>query len=191
MYALEDPELSSSSPGLGIKVSYYPDIDEMAYALERNSRRYKLPPFAQFGLFAFLFLNMAGLPFVMFVFDMVMLSITLLAANIIFGVFVLPRLLKTDYKRYVRTYFGDIENWLAEVELTEEGIWSRQEGDFSFHRWEHVHEIEDTGSAVHLYIGPASLSIPSSAFAYREQQTEFAKFAYSQSRAAKAPQLTK
>jgi len=161
----------------------------MAYALERNSRRYKLPPFAQFGLLAFLFLNMAGLPFVLFTFDMVLLSLAVLTANVVFGVFILPKLLKTDYKRYVRTYFGDIENWLSEVELTDEGIWSRQNGDFSFHRWEHVHEIEDTSSAVHLYIGPASLSIPSSAFAYREQQTEFASFAYSQIAAARSAML--
>lgn len=173
-----------------IKISYYPDIDAMAYAIERNGRRYKLPNIAQYGLFAFLFLNIAGLPFAMFTFGFGLLALAILAANCIFAIFVLPRLLKTDYKRYIRTFYGDIENRLAEIEMTPDGLWSRLDGDFTFFRWETVREVEDTEKAVHIYLGPVSLSIPSSAFPYREQQTEFAKFAHSHSNAAKSAQLT-
>lgn len=177
-------------PDHSIKISYYPDVEAMAYAIERNGRRYKLPGIAQYGLFVFLFLNIAGLPFALFTFGFGLLALAILAANCIFAIFVLPRLLKTDYKRYIRTFYGDIENRLAEIELTPDGLWSRLDGDSTFFRWETVRDVEDTETAVHIYLGPVSLSIPSSAFAYREQQTEFAKFAYSRSKAAMATQLT-
>jgi hypothetical protein len=190
MYALDDPDPPSTSPGDSLKVSYYPDIDEMAYAIERNTRRYKLPSIAQYGMFAFLFLNIGGLPLALFTLGFGPLAVAVLIANCIFAIFILPRLLKTDYKRYIRTFYGDIENRLAEIELTQEGLWSRLDGDFTFFRWETVREVEDTETAIHLYLGPVSLSIPSSAFPYREQQTEFARFAYSRSSAAKARQLT-
>ena len=185
----DQPLETAATPAGNLKIAYYPDIDAMAYAIERNTRRYKLPRFAQFGLAAFLFVNVAGLPFALFMFDTGLLPLAVLVANVIFSVFVLPKLLRTDFKRYIRTFHGDIENRLAEVELTEAGFWSRMDGAFSFHRWDQVHEVENTDSAVHIYFGPASLSIPASAFAYREQQTEFAKFAYSRVSAAKSAML--
>ena len=190
MYAVEDPELPSSSPGHSLKIAYYPDIEAMAYAIERNARQYKLPSVAQYGMFAFLFLNIGGLPLALFSLGFGSLALAVLISNCIFAIFILPRLLKTDYKRYIRTFYGDIESRLAEIELTEDGLWSRLDGDFTFFRWETVREIEETEMAVHLYLGASSLSIPSSAFAYREQQKEFARFAYSRSRAAGARQLT-
>ena len=173
-----------------LKVAYYPDIDAMAYAIERNSRRYKLPSITQYAMFAFLFLNIAGLPLALFTLGFGILSLAVLAANCIFAIFILPRLLKTDYKRYIRTFYGDIESRLAEIELTPDGLWSRLDGDFTFFRWETVREVEETETAVHLYLGASSLSIPSSAFPYHEQQKEFTRFAYSHSKAARAAQLT-
>ena len=190
MYESEDTEPPEERNEHGIKISYYPDIDAMAYAIARNGRRYKLPSIAQYGMFAFLFLNIAGLPLALFTLGFGLLSLAVLTANCIFAIFILPRLLKTDYRRYIRTYYGDIENRLAEIELTPDGLWSRLDGDFTFFRWETVREVEDTETAVHLYLGPSSLSIPSSAFPYREQQTEFARFAYSHAKAARASQLT-
>lgn len=189
MYEPEVAEPPTKRHEHTLKVSYYPDIDVMAYAIERNGRRYKLPGIAQYGLFTFLFLNIGGLPLALYTLGFGFLALAVLIANFIFGMFVLPRLLKTDYKRYIRTFYGDIENRLAEIELTPDGLWSRLDGDFTFFRWETVREVEDTEKAVHLYLGPVSISIPSSAFPYREQQTEFAKFAFSHSKSAKTAQL--
>ena len=190
MYEQEDSKPPAERQEHTLKVSYYPDIDAMAYAIERNGRRYKLPSIAQYGLLAFLFLNIGGLPLALFTLGFGALALAVLISNCIFAIFILPRMLKTDYKRYIRTFYGDIENRLAEIELTRDGLWSRLDGDFTFFRWETVREVEDTETAVHIYLGPVSLSIPSSAFPYREQQKEFARFAYSHSSAAKAAQLT-
>ena len=184
MYEPEDTELPAERQDHGLKVSYYPDIDAMAYAIERNGRQHKLPMIAQYGLFTFLFLNIGGLPLALYTLGFGLLGLAVLISNFLFGMFILPRLLKTDYKRYIKTFYGDIENRLAEIELTPDGLWSRLDGDFTFFRWETVREVEDTETAVHLYLGPVSLSIPSSAFAYREQQREFAKFAHRQMKAA-------
>ena len=184
MYEPDDQELPPTSPpGHGLKVSYYPDVDAMAYAIERNGHKYKLPSIAQYGLFTFLFLNIGGLPLALYTLGFGLLALAVLISNFIFGMFILPRLLKTDYKRYIKTFYGDIENRLAEIELTPEGLWSRLDGDFTFFRWDTVREVEETETAVHLYLGPVSLSIPSSAFAYREQQKEFANFARLQMKA--------
>ena len=189
MYEPEDTEPPAERHEQNLKVSYYPDVDAMAYAIERNSKRYKLPSIAQFGMFAFLFLNIGGLPLALFSLGFGALALAVLISNCIFAVFILPRLLKTDYKRYIKTFYGDIENRLAEIELTRDGLWSRLDGDFTFFRWETVREVEDTDTAVHLYLGASSLSIPSSAFAYREQQKDFARFAYSHAKAARAARL--
>ena len=189
MYETEDTGPPAERHEHSLKVSYYPDVDAMAYAIERNSRRYKLPSITQYAMFGFLFLNIGGLPLALFSLGFGSLALAVLISNCIFAVFILPRLLKTDYTRYIRTFYGDIENRLAEIELTRDGLWSRLDGDFTFFRWETVREVEETDTAVHLYLGHSSLSIPSSAFPYREQQKEFTRFAYSHSKAAKAARL--
>lgn len=162
-----------------IKVSFYPVTDDYAYIAEQVNKAYKFPTRAQYALNVFLALNFAGLPAVLWYFDQFIAGLVVFVVNLLFAVFFLPSVLSADYKRYFRLLFGDSENEVAEVELTEDGVWCRHSDSSSFTSWKKITRLEETKNSIYFFLDHSGVAVSKSGFGYDEEKNRFLSFAKS------------
>ena len=160
-----------------IKVSFYPVTDDYAYIAEQVNKAYKFPTRAQYSLQAFLALNAVGLPVVLWYFDQFVVGIAVFILNMLFSILFLPAILRSDYRHYFRSLFGDIENEVVEVELTDDGVWCRHSDANSFHAWTKVLRLEESKSSIYLFLDHSGIAVAKSGFGYDDDKNRFLSFA--------------
>ena len=159
------------------KVTFYPSVDDIAYAAQKVNKSYKFPAHAQYAMLAFLALNMLGLPFALWYFGQPFIALGVLVLSAIFaGVFV-PALITADYQHYFNAMYGNLEDELCEVELTSEGVTCRHQSDQAFYAWNSVKEIEETKTAIHFVMRNSALTVTKSGFSYDEEKNRFLEYA--------------
>lgn len=169
---LEPRELAAS-----LKVSFYPSTDDYAYIAQRVNSAYKFPARAQYALNAFLLLNMIGLPAVLWYFDQLLAGLAAFIISSLFAIVFLPAILRLDYRQYFSSLFGDIENELAEVELTDEGIWCRHSESSSFNSWKKIKRLEEHKQSIFFFFDHNGIAVAKSGFAYDDEKNRFLTFA--------------
>ena len=161
----------------GPSVEFYPAIDDLVYITRTNQKVYKLTSYAKSALLGFLLLNVAGMPAVLFYFDRLAAAFIVCLLNIVFSIFVLPKIMTTDYRRFFKTMHVDFENEIARVELNEEGVICRARGNMSFHAWRNVKRIEESAEAIYFFLAGTGFAVRKNGFAYDQQKDEFLTFA--------------
>lgn len=169
---LEPRELATS-----LKVSFYPSTDDYAYIAQKVNSAYKFPARAQYALNAFLLLNMIGLPAVLWYFDQLLAGLAAFIISSLFAIVFLPAILQLDYRQYFSSLFGDIENELAEVELTNEGIWCRHSESSSFNSWKKIKRLEEHKQSIFFFFDHNGIAVAKSGFAYDDEKNRFLTFA--------------
>lgn len=169
---LEPRELATS-----LKVSFYPSTDDYAYIAQKVNSAYKFPARAQYALNAFLLLNMIGLPAVLWYFDQLLAGLAAFIISSLFATVFLPAILRLDYRQYFSSLFGDIENELAEVELTNEGIWCRHSESSSFNSWKKIKRLEEHKQSIFFFFDHNGIAVAKSGFAYDDEKNRFLTFA--------------
>ena len=167
-----DRELASP-----VKVSYYPTTDDLAHVSEKINKSYKLQSRAKYALQGFLAINLVGLPVVLWLVDAVIFGIAVFVINIVFALIFLPAIVSSDYRRYYRTMFSRREEDICEIELSEDGISCRHAGDFSFHSWKNVRELEETKTSIYFFFEHNGIGVAKTGFAFDEQKDLFLAFA--------------
>lgn len=168
----DDQEIVSS-----VKISFYPETDDLAYVAEQVNKSYKFPKRAAYTFQAFLFLNFIGLPAVLLYFELVIAALVVFALNLLFAIVFTPTILRADYRRYFRSMFQSIENELAEVELTDNGVWCRHADCMSFYSWNKIKRLEETKQSIYFFFEHTGLAVTKSGFAYDEEKNRFLAFA--------------
>jgi hypothetical protein len=179
MSALINPRTDEFGLAETVKVSFYPSTDDYAHIAEQINKSAKFPKTSQYALFAFLSLNLMGLPLTLWYFDLVFAGMAVFLASLIFAFLFLPALLKADYRNYYRSMFTSMENEVAEVELTDEGIWCRHSGDHSFHNWKNIKRIEESKQAIFFFFENNGLAVNKTGFGYDAEKDRFLTFAKS------------
>ncbi len=169
-----------------VKVSFYLDIDEMAEIAVKIGQRYKMPRIANIGFYAFFLINLIVAPILLLTYGAGWIAFVLFILNFLFGGVFLQKAIKVDTQRFFRQLYGDLENVLAEVELTDKGVWCRTEYDLSFFKWETILAVEESPKAIHLMFRDKGLPVMKSGFAYRDQEREFVVFAEEKIRSFRA-----
>ena len=171
--ALDPNRLPAEYP----RVTFYPSIDDLAYGAQRMSKGYKFPPRAQYAMQAFLVLNMIGLPAVLWYFGEPLAAIAVILLSLVFASLFVPALLKADFRHYFSMMYGRMEDDVAEVVLTDEGIWCRHQSNQSFHAWKTVKGLEETKTAIHFFLNYSVLTVAKTGFAYDDKKNRFLEFA--------------
>ena len=170
---LGPPAGSARELAAPLKVSFYPSTDDLAHISEKINRSYKLPSRANQGLQAFLAFNLVGMPAVLWFFDAYLVGFLVFAINVVVAVSFLPALRRMDYRQYFRAMFGNIENEVVEVELTDEGVWCRRSDDYSFHAWKSIKLLEETKEAIYFFFDHNGIAVAKTGFAYDEEKDLF------------------
>lgn len=160
-------------------VEFHPSIEDYAAVLQKRSTEHAtFTPWSKFCLQAFFMVNALGLPAALLFFNHPLIAVGSLALNLLFALFFLPAVFRSDYRRYLRSVYGpDFENELVIVELTHYGIRTHHRGDSSFFSWKNVRGIDETGEAIMIHLQASSLPIRKSGFPYVEQERSFVEFA--------------
>jgi len=96
------------------------------------------------------------------------------------GLFI-PAILKSDYRRFFTTLYGNFENEIVRVELNGRGLGISHQGDSSFHLWRNIKRIEETPESIFFYFtNGRGIGVRKSGFAYDQQKNEFLGFARQQ-----------
>jgi len=170
--------------GSSYSVEFYPSIDDLVHITQATRKSYKLPFVSQYALQIFLFINMIGFPATLWFFGWFLAGLLVLALNLgIAGLFI-PTILKADYRRFFATLYGNFENEIVRVEVSERGLGSTHLGDSSFHLWKNVKRIEETQESIFFYFANGrGIAVRKSGFAYDKQKNEFLGFARQQLKA--------
>ena len=159
------------------KVTFYPNVDDLAYAAQKINKSYKFPARAQHAMLAFLTLNMFGLPLVLWYFGQPFMAMGVLVLSALFAGLFVPALIRSDYSHYFTSMYGYLENELCEVELSGDGVSCRHKDDHSFFSWNSIKEIEETKTAIHFVMASSALTVPKTGFSYDEEKNRFLEFA--------------
>ena len=159
-----------------VRVTYYPTTDDLAHISEKINKSYHLQSRAKYALQGFLAINLLGLPVVLWLVDAVLVGIAVFIINVVFALIFLPAIVSSDYRRYYRSMFSKVEDDLCEVELTDEGILCRHGGDFSFHSWKNVRELEETKTSIYFFFEHNGIGVAKTGFAFDEQKDLFLAF---------------
>ncbi len=165
-------ELASS-----YKVSFYPSTDDYAYIAQKVSSAQEFPKLGQYGLQAFLAVNMFALPLVLWYFDQFLVGLIVFALELLFSIAILPSLMTSDFKQHYRTIYSGVEKDLLEVELTDEGLWCRHPATKVFVEWSEVKRIEETKSSIYFFFDHNGMVVAKSGFAYDDEKNRFLSFA--------------
>jgi hypothetical protein len=164
-----------------VSVEFYPDIDDFVHIAEVNRKTYKLPFRAQYALQAFIVVNAIGLPATLWLFNLFIAGVVIFAFNMAMALLFIPATLRTDYRRFFQSLYGNIENEIVRVELNKEGILCSHLGDTSFHRWKNVKRIEETKDSIFFFlINSRAVAVRKSGFAYDGEKNRFLGFAREQ-----------
>lgn len=167
------PPGSSRELATPLKVSFYPNTDDLAHISERINRSYRLPSKANQALQAFVVFNLVGMPAVLWFFDAFFVGIAIFLVNVVVALALLPALRRVDYRQYFRAMFSNIEDDLVEVELTDEGVWCRRADDHSFHSWKSIKLLEETKDAIYFFFEHNGIAVAKTGFAYDEEKDLF------------------
>ena len=170
---LSPPAESPRELAAPIKVSFYPNTDDLAHISEKINRSYKIPSRANQALQAFLVFNLVGMPAVLWFFDALLVGFLVFTINVVVALAFLPALRRLDYRQYFRAMFGNIENEVVEVELTDEGVWCRRSDDHSFHAWKSIKLLEETKEAIYFFFDHNGIAVAKTGFAYDEEKDLF------------------
>lgn len=160
-----------------LTVSFYPSTDDYAHIAEQVNKSGKLPVRSQYALIAFLVLNLMGLPLTLWYFELFIFGMAVFLLSLIFAMLFLPALIKVDYRNYYRSMFASMENEVAEVELTGDGIWCRHSGDFSFHSWKNIKRIEESRESIYFFCEHNGMAVNKTGFAFDAEKDRFLTFA--------------
>jgi hypothetical protein len=177
--ALSLPIESDRALTTPLKVSFYPNTDDLAHISEKINRAYKSGGISVYALQAFIVLNLTGIPAVLWFFDAFLLGFAAFVINAAYLLAVLPALRRQDYRTYFRTMFSSIENHLVEVELTDEGVCCRYDDDTSFHAWKSITLLEETKHGIYFFFEHNGLAVAKTGFAYDDEKDRFLAFAKS------------
>ncbi len=169
--------VDSHELAVSIKVSFYPSTDDYAYIAQKVNSAYKLPSRAQYALQAFLLINMLGLPAVLWYFDQLLVGLAVLIVSLILSIAFLPALLRSDYRHYFSSAFGSIEKEVAEVELTDDGVWCRHSDSSSFHPWKKINRLEETKQSIYFFFDHNGMAVAKTGFAFDDEKNRFLTFA--------------
>ena len=169
-----EPDRALAAP---VKVSFYPNTDDLAHISEKINRSYKSGGISLYALQAFIVLNLTGIPAVLWFFDAFLLGLAAFVLNAAYLLAILPALRRQDYRTYFRTMFSNIENRLVEVELTDKGVWCRHEDDTSFHAWKSITLLEETKHGIYFFFEHNGLAVAKTGFAYDDEKDRFLSFA--------------
>jgi len=169
---------ADGAPEVIYSVEFNPSIEDYVYVTSlRTKSRVKITQWTKFTLQAFYLINSIGLPAVLFFFGHPILAIAFFALNILFATFFLPATLKTDYRRYYRSIFGDdFEKETVKIELTPDGVYCRQQDDASYHDWKSVLSVEETTQSIYLHLRGSSIIVRKSGFLFDDQKNQFLAF---------------
>jgi hypothetical protein len=183
-YRFVDPaydQEGAAITGSSYSVEFYPSIDDLVHITQATRKTYKLPFVSQYALQTFLFINMIGFPATLWFFGWFLAGLLVLALNLgIAGLFI-PAIVKADYRRFFTTLYGNFENEIVRVEISERGLGSSHLGDSSFHLWKNVKRIEESSDSIFFYLANGrGIAVRKSGFAYDLQKNEFLGFARQQ-----------
>jgi YcxB-like protein len=166
-------------------VEFYPSIDDYVYIARQVNRSNAFSSWTKFTLQAFFVVNAIGLPAVLLYFGYLFPSIAIFTLNIFFASFFLPAITKFDYRRFFRSIYGNLENELVRVELTNEGVFCRHLSDVSFHSWRSITAIEETEESIFFHLRGTAIIARKSGFPYEDQKKQFLEFGRNHQRGAR------
>ena len=174
----EEEAFGETAPTIFHSVEFNPSIEDYVYVGSSRSKSQQLKLWTKYLLQAFCLINMIGLPAALLYFAHPILAISCFAFNVFFVIFVLPAILKTDYRKYYRSALGDdFEKEIVRIELTADGVYCRHNGDASFHRWGNIINIEETVGSIYLHLRASSVIVRKSGFSSELRKKEFLLFA--------------
>lgn len=161
-----------------LAVEFYPSVEDFVHISQTHAKKYPLPALTKIGLQAFFLLNAVGVPAVLIYSNNFIAALAVFLVNIALTVFVVPSLVKTDYRRFYRHYFGDLENEVVRIELHPTGVACKHLADSSFYAWKNFTYLEETKDAILFYMtGGRGVAVRKNGFAYASQIDEFLAFA--------------
>jgi hypothetical protein len=162
-----------------MKVEFYPSIEDYAHITKRAQERYKFPRSSQYAWQLFILTHIGAFAVFLWIYDLLLFAALLVAIDFVLVLFMVPMLIKHDYQSYFRAVYGNLDSKTIEVELTDEGIWSRSEGNATFYAWEDVTDIEETRNALFFWLRNTGIAVRKTGFPTEQEKNNFLEFARS------------
>jgi len=158
-------------------VEFYPSIEDLVAITQTQANTFPLPSLIKWGFQGFVTFNMVAVPGFLIYSDLFLAAVLIFAINLAIAVFVLPYLLKTDYRRFYEFHFENFEQEVVRVELHNNGVACHHLSDSSFYSWQNFTHIVDNKESIHLYMtGGRGMAVRKSGFANDHELQEFLAF---------------
>lgn len=178
-YRFMDDEANSdqSDNDRVLVVEYYPLIEDLVTISETQAKAFPLPSLVKWGLQGFVLLNMVAVPALLIYANSLPAAVALFLVNMVIAVFVLPNLIKTDYRRFYKFHFENFEQEVVRIELHFNGVVCSHLFDSSFYSWQNFTHVVETNESIYLYMTAGrGMAVRKSGFANDHELQEFLAF---------------
>lgn len=171
-------------------VEFYPSLDDYIYISTKLTNSITSKPFTTYAYYVFLFTNTIVFPAYLWLNGYFGIGLGVFVLNFAAVRILVPRVNKDASRQYYAQLFGDSENKIARVELSDDGLLYDSEHCYSFWAWERIKSEEETEDSIFFFCDGNGLSVRKSGFAYDDQRKAFSEFAKIQLKPMRVGQLS-
>jgi hypothetical protein len=154
-------------------VEFYPSIEDNVHVAARVGASVTPKTIATYAYQLFLLVNAIIFPAFLIFSNLVLLGAVVFLLNLVVLAFIVRRASTDSIREYYRRIYGNRENRVARVELTQEGIKYSADGGWSFWPWRRITAIEETRDSIFFYFDGNGFGVRTSGFAYDEEMKTF------------------
>ena len=157
-------------------VEFFPALDDYLYVSTKLSNATSSTPATTYLYYTFLFVNAIAFPAFLWLDGDFAAGLAVFVVNLVAVLSLLPRVNTNALRTYYATLFGNRENEIARVELSQEGILYFSDGSHSFWEWHRIVAVEETQESIFFFLEGNGFGVRREGFAYRDDEKLFLAF---------------
>ena len=167
----------NSTASNNYRIEFYPSIEDFVHVSARiNDSAYK-PAASSYLFYTFLLMNGIVFPVYLFLSDQFLAGVAVFVLNLAALLFLMPKVNPDAYRKYYESLYGDRDEHIATVELTQDGIGYSSDDAEMFWYWGRIKSIEETDNSIFFFDKCNGFGVRKNGFPYREQEIAFIDFA--------------
>lgn len=170
-------ESSNDAQRSELHVEFYPTVEDHVHIAQRIGGSVKQKRSALWAYWFFLLVNVIAFPAFLLFEQYVLSAVFIFVLNGALVLFFVPKAESDSLREYYSQVFGNREDVLARVDLTDEGIHYSADGAASFWPWGRVSGVEETESSIYFYLDGNGFAVRKSGFVYHEDARSFFEYA--------------
>lgn len=171
-------------------VEFYPSLDDYIYICTKLTESTPATPATTYAYHAVLFVNAIVFPAFLWLNGYFVGGFVVFGAHVGAFLALVPIVDSDRIRKYYASVFGERENRIARVELSNAGLLYSANDCYLFWTWESIESVEETEDSIIFFSEGNGLGVRKSGFAYQDEQKQFSDFANSRMKAATVSQLS-